>query len=138
VPRWVLGVVHSDPIIVPRSGNGARRRKPRSLLARLSRIDVLVIDDGAMAPLSEPERRDFWEICEERYQVRSTILTSQLPVSRWRGILSRLVHNAHRIEIRGDSMRKNPGEQNPKLSRVATTRGDCRLQVCEPLSGADG
>lgn len=54
----------------------------RNLLARLSRIDVLVIHDWAMAPLSEPERRDFWEICEDRYQVRSTILTSQLPVSR--------------------------------------------------------
>jgi DNA replication protein DnaC len=55
----------------------------RNVLARLSRIDVLVIDDWAMASLSEPERRDFWEICEDRYQVRSTILTSQLPVSRW-------------------------------------------------------
>jgi hypothetical protein len=55
----------------------------RNLLARLSRIDVLVIDDWAMAPLSEPERRDFWEICEDRYQVRSLILTSQLPVTRW-------------------------------------------------------
>ena len=55
----------------------------RSLLARLSRIDVLVIDDWVMAPLSEPERRDCWEICGDRYQVRSTILTSQLPVSRW-------------------------------------------------------
>ena len=55
----------------------------RSLLARLSRIDVLVIDDCAMSSLSEPERRDFWETCEDRYQVRSTILTSQLPVSRW-------------------------------------------------------
>src|SRR5207245_139247 len=54
----------------------------RSLLARLSRIDVLVIDDWVMAPLSEPERRDFWEICEDRYQVRSTILTSQLRVAR--------------------------------------------------------
>ena len=41
----------------------------RNLLARLARIDVLVIDDWA--PLSEPERRDFWEICEDRYQVRS-------------------------------------------------------------------
>jgi len=81
----------------------------RSLLARLARIDVLVIDDWAMAPLSEPERRDFWEICEDRYQVRSTVLTSQLPVSRWHeqigdptladGILDRLVHNApHRNE----------------------------------------
>src|SRR3979409_1340093 len=44
----------------------------RNLLARLSRIDVLVIDDWVMAPLSEPERRDFWEICEDRYQTRST------------------------------------------------------------------
>ena len=95
----------------------------RSLLVRLSRIDVLVIDDWAMAPLSEPERRDFWEICEDRYQVRSTILTSQLPVSRWHeqigdptladGILDRLVHNAHRIEMRGDSMRKNRGKPSP-------------------------
>jgi DNA replication protein DnaC len=92
----------------------------RSLLVRIARIDVLVIDDWAMAPLSEPERRDFWEICEDRYQVRSTILTSQLPAPRWReqigdptladGILDRLVHNAHRVEMRGDSMRKNRGK----------------------------
>ena len=88
----------------------------RSLLTRLSRIDVLVIDDWAMAPMSEAERRDFWEICEDRYQTRSTILTSQLPVARWHeqigdptaadGIVDRLVHNAHRIEMRGESMRK--------------------------------
>ena len=92
----------------------------RLLLGKLSRIDVLVIDDWAMAPLTEPERRDFWEICEDRYQVRSVILTSQLPVGRWHeqigdptvadGILDRLVHNAHRIEMRGDSMRKKRGE----------------------------
>ena len=72
-----------------------------------------------MAPLAETERRDFWEICEDRYQTRSTILTSQLPVARWHeqigdptaadGILDRLVHNAHRIEMRGDSMRKKRG-----------------------------
>jgi DNA replication protein DnaC len=88
----------------------------RPLLARLARIDVLVIDDWAMAPLNENERREIWEICEDRYQTRSTILTSQLPVSRWHeqigdptiadGILDRLVHNAHRIELRGESMRK--------------------------------
>src|SRR5437899_8035568 len=91
----------------------------RLLLAKLSRIDLLVIDDWAMAPLSEPERRDFWEICEDRYQTRSMILTSQLPVTRWHeqigdptvadGILDRLVHNAHRIEMKGDSMRKKRG-----------------------------
>jgi DNA replication protein DnaC len=50
---------------------------------RLGRIDVLVIDDWAMAPLNENERREVWEICEDRYQTRSTILTSQLLVSRW-------------------------------------------------------
>jgi DNA replication protein DnaC len=55
----------------------------RHLLARLGRIDVLIIDDWAMATLNESERREVWEICEDRYQTRSTILASQLPVSRW-------------------------------------------------------
>jgi len=98
----------------------------RHFLSRLSRIDVLVIDDWAMAPLSESERREVWEICEDRYHTRSTILTSQLPISRWHeqigdptiadGILDRLVHNAHRIEMRGESMRKksNPPPDDNK------------------------
>src|SRR5712692_5826165 len=98
----------------------------RSVLARFGRIDVLVIDDWAMAPLAETERRDFWEICEDRYQTRSTILTSQLPVARWHeqigdataadGILDRLVHNAHRIEMRGDSMRKKRDRKSTRLN----------------------
>ena len=83
---------------------------------RLARTDVLVVDDWAMSPMSETERRDFWEISEDRYQARSTILTSQVPVANWHeqigdatvadGILDRLVHNAHRIELKGESMRK--------------------------------
>jgi DNA replication protein DnaC len=91
----------------------------RTLLARLARTDVLVVDDWAMTPLAETERRDFWEICEDRYQTRSTILTSQVPVASWHeqigdatvadGILDRLVHNAHRIELKGESMRKAKG-----------------------------
>src|SRR5260370_26517717 len=95
----------------------------RGLLARFSRIDVLVIDDWAMAPLAEAERRDFWEICEDRYQTRSPILTSQLPVTRWHeqigdptaadGILDRLVHTAHRLVMRGYSMRKQRGTSQP-------------------------
>ncbi|MDP2996613.1 MAG: IS21-like element helper ATPase IstB [Bryobacterales bacterium] len=90
----------------------------RSLLARLSRSDVLAIDDWAIAPMAEAERCDF---CEDRYQTRSTILTSQLPLARWHeqigdptaadGILDRLVHNAHRIDMRGDSVRKKRGPQ---------------------------
>jgi DNA replication protein DnaC len=82
----------------------------RYFLSRLARVDVLVIDDWAMAPMGEAERRGIWEICEDRYQTRSTILTSQLPISRWHeqigdptiadGILDRLVHNAHHVEMR--------------------------------------
>ncbi len=93
----------------------------RTLLARLARLDVLVVDDWAMAPLAESERRDFLEICEDRYQMRSTVLTSQLPVAQWHeqigdptwadSILDRLVHNAHRLEMRGESMRKKRGKE---------------------------
>ena len=92
----------------------------RNMLLRLSRIDVLVVDDWAMTPLSEAEARDFWEICEDRCQTRSLVLTSQMPVAKWHsqigdstvaeGILDRIVHRAHRIELKGDSMRKNPTE----------------------------
>jgi DNA replication protein DnaC len=91
----------------------------RTLLARWARLDVLVVDDWAMAPLADTERRDFLEICEDRYQQHSMILTSQLPVAKWHeqigdptladSILDRLVHNAHRIEMRGESMRKKRG-----------------------------
>ena len=88
---------------------------PRRLL-RLARLDVLIVDDWAMAPLNEVERRDFLEICDDRYQRRSTLLTSQLPVAKWHAqigdptladsILDRLVHNAYRIELAGESLRK--------------------------------
>lgn len=86
------------------------------LLYRLGRIDVLIVDDWAMAPLADIERRDFLEICDARYQATSTLLTSQLPVAAWHAqigdptvadsILDRLVHNAHRLELDGESMRK--------------------------------
>ena len=73
------------------------------LLLKLSRIDVLVLDDFAMAPLKDSERRDFLEICDDRYQRRSTVLTSQIPIAHWHeqigdpsiadSIMDRLVHN---------------------------------------------
>ena len=77
------------------------------LLYHLARVELLIVDDWAMAPMTEAERRDFLEICDARYQARSTLLTSQLPVASWHAqiadptiadsILDRLVHNAHRI-----------------------------------------
>jgi DNA replication protein DnaC len=89
------------------------------LLRRLSQTDVLVIDDWVMTPLNDMERRDFLEICDDRYQARSLVLTSQVPVANWHAqigdptaadsILDRLVHHAHRIELKGDSMRKKRG-----------------------------
>ena len=72
-----------------------------------------------MVPMTENERRDFLEICDARYQARATLLTSQLPVASWHAqigdptvadsILDRLVHNAHRIELSGESMRNQLG-----------------------------
>jgi DNA replication protein DnaC len=98
-----------------------------SLLDRIARIDVLIVDDWAMAPLSDPQRRDFLEICDDRYATRSTILTSQVPITHWHdqigdptiadSILDRLVHNAHRIELDGASIRKS---KNGKLSDTGT------------------
>ena len=86
------------------------------LLDKLGRVDLLIVDDWAMSALAEAERRDFLEICDTRYQTRSTILTSQLPLASWHAqvgdptiadsILDRLVHNAHRIELQGESMRR--------------------------------
>jgi DNA replication protein DnaC len=94
------------------------------LLYQLGRVDLLVVDDFCMAPLTEAERRDFLEICDTRYQARSMLLTSQLPVVNWHAqigdptladsILDRLVHNAHRIELKGESMRKKRGPKGGK------------------------
>lgn len=93
-------------------------------LRTLSQVDVLIVDDWAMAPLGETERRAFLEICDERYLTRSTLLTSQLPVAKWHGqigdptvadsILDRLVHAAHRIELQGESMRKKRASRGGK------------------------
>jgi DNA replication protein DnaC len=91
------------------------------VLMKISRIDVLLLDDFAMAPMKDAERRDFLEICDDRYQSRPMILTSQMPITHWHeqigdptiadSILDRLVHNAHRIELDGESMRKNRGRK---------------------------
>ena len=88
-------------------------------LPALAKVDVLVVDDFAMSPLGDVERRLFLEICDDRYRRRSTVLTSQLPVSSWHkqigdptiadSILDRLVHNAYRFELSGESLRKKQG-----------------------------
>jgi DNA replication protein DnaC len=86
------------------------------LLTQWARTDVLVMDDLAMTPLTDSARRDLLEILDDRHGKRSTIVTSQIPVNDWHAaladptladaILDRLVHNAHRITMDGESMRK--------------------------------
>jgi DNA replication protein DnaC len=86
------------------------------VLNRLARIDVLLIDDWGLAPLQDQERRDLLEIFEDRYGTRSTIITSQLPPAQWHdhlgdamladAICDRLLHNAHRLVLKGPSRRK--------------------------------
>ena len=85
-------------------------------MAELSKVDVLILDDFGLSSFSDDQRRDLLEILDDRHNKRSTIVTSQLPVKLWHetigngtladAILDRLVHNAHRLEIKGESMRK--------------------------------
>ena len=86
------------------------------LLGQLARMDVLVIDDFALVPLQDAERRDLLEILEDRYATRSTIITSQLDPKCWHeaigdptladAICDRLLHNSHRLVLKGPSRRK--------------------------------
>jgi DNA replication protein DnaC len=86
------------------------------VLGRLAKIDLLAIDDWAVDPLTEQERRHFLELMEDRHGLKSTFITSQYPITKWHdrigeptmadAILDRIVHNAHRITLKGESMRK--------------------------------
>lgn len=93
------------------------------LLAAYARIDLLVLDDWGLTHLNDANRRDLIEILEDRHGHRSTIVTSQLPVDTWHdyigdptladAILDRLVHNAHRLTLTGESMRKKNAALTP-------------------------
>ena len=87
------------------------------LMLSYAKADLLVLDDWGLTPMTDPQRRDLLELMEDRYGLKSTIITSQLPVTAWHeaigdptladAILDRIVHNAHKIEMKGESMRKN-------------------------------
>lgn len=85
-------------------------------LTRLAKYAVLIIDDWGLAKLGEKERRDILEVLEDRHGITSTIISSQIPIEKWHDIigdptiadavLDRLIHNAHIITMKGESMRK--------------------------------
>jgi len=86
-------------------------------LSQLAKIDLIILDDWGITPPDEEQRRDLLEILDDRYKQHSTIITSQLPITHWHehlndatladAILDRLIHNSIRIELKGDSLRKN-------------------------------
>lgn len=93
-------------------GDGSYER----LLARLAKLELLAIDDWLLAPLRDSERRDLIEVIEDRSERASTLIASQLPAKNWHAVIGdpnladsicdRLLHNAHRIELKGPSIRR--------------------------------
>lgn len=94
-------------------------------LAKIERQHLLLIDDFGITPLDTQSRSNLMEIIEDRHGKGSTIITSQLPVSKWHemigeqtiadAILDRLVHDSHRLEMKGESLRKKRGPQSEEF-----------------------
>ena len=99
------------------------------LLESLAKTEVLVIDDWGLAPFTTENRHDLLEVLEDRHGVRSTVVTSQVPVDKWHdvvgdptladAILDRLVHNAYKLDLKGESMRKRSRPSTPTESQDA-------------------
>jgi DNA replication protein DnaC len=100
-------------------GDGSYTR----LLARLAKLDLLAIDDWLIAPLRDAERRDLMDVIEDRSERASTLIASQLPVKDWHGVIGdpnqadaicdRLLHNAHRINLKGHTIRNTGTPPKP-------------------------
>ena len=100
------------------------------LFAALAKADLLILDDWGLSPLDDEQRRDLLEIMDDRHIHRSTLITSQLPVEKWHemigdgtladAILDRLVHNAHKIKMKGESMRKRRATAKDPLTETRT------------------
>ncbi|MCP1489787.1 DNA replication protein DnaC [Pseudomonas fluorescens] len=97
------------------------------LMVGYAKTDLLILDDWGLAPFTAAQRRDMLELLDDRYGNRSTLVTSQMPVDKWHAligdptladtILDRLVHNAYRIELKGESLRR----RSPKLTAAVTS-----------------
>lgn len=94
------------------------------LMNQLLKTDLLILDDWGIQKITAAQRQDLMEVIEDRHGRRSTLITSQLPIEHWHeyigeatladAILDRLLHGAHRLELRGESMRKNSLNENDR------------------------
>ena len=106
----------------PTSVKPRRDGRHGRLLKTLARVDLLILDDWGLATLTHEQGRDLLEIVDDRHNRGSTIVTSQLPVDHWHeaianptvadAILDRLIHNAHRLTLNGESMRKGAAKRS--------------------------
>jgi DNA replication protein DnaC len=86
------------------------------VLSRLAKTDLLILDEWGMAPFNDTQSRDLLELVDDRHLLHSTIIVGQIPLEHWHqllgdptvadAVMDRLVHNAHKIKLDGDSMRK--------------------------------
>ena len=99
------------------------------LLAALERMRLLIIDDWGPEPLTAEQRRDLLEIVDDRYDKGSLLITNQVPIGRWHevigdltigdAIVDRIVHRAHRLELKGGSLRKRQAASTANLTDAA-------------------
>jgi DNA replication protein DnaC len=116
------------PRLIDELARYAALQNKSTLLRQIAKADLLIIDDFGLAPLADTVRRDLLEILDDRYDRRSTLITSQIPVEQWHtylqdptiadAILDRLIHNSYRLTLKGESMRKQKSTAVAKAAKI--------------------
>ena len=116
------------PRLIDELARYAALQNKSTLLRQIAKADLLIIDDFGLAPLADTVRRDLLEILDDRYDRRSTLITSQIPVEQWHAylqdptiadaILDRLIHNSYRLILKGESMRKQKTTLAARATKV--------------------
>jgi DNA replication protein DnaC len=112
------------PRLVEELARAGAQQKKSAFFRHLAKADLLVLDDFGLGPLADDTKRDLLEILDDRFDKKSSIVTSQLPIEQWHvhlddptladAILDRLVHNSYRLALKGDSMRKTRAKAKPQ------------------------
>ena len=114
--RGIKAVYHRLPTLMQDLDLARHDGRYKKIMREIAKAELLVLDDWGIAPMSPEQLRDLLEMIDERYQKGSTLITSQYPVASWHGavndptmadaILDRVLHNAYKVELKGESMRK--------------------------------